>query len=244
MARRLTLEGAEVVAVAEIMPYSSGLTRNIVQCLEDYDIPLYLGHTVVEIKGKDRITGVTLAKVDRNLQPIRGYEREIECDTLLLSVGLIPENELAEKASVEMDPETGGPKVNEFNETSVEGIYSVGNCLQVHDLVDWVTLEAENAGIHAARYLKGGVKAGRDRNTIPGEGIRQVVPQYYSGKNDLTISLRVDRPYEKKSILIKDGEKIVEKIFQPKMNPAEMIRIKLGMKEVENTKELRLHVGD
>lgn len=156
MARRLTLEGAKVKAVVELMPYSSGLTRNIVQCLEDFNIPLLLSHTVIEIHGKDRVEGVTIAKVDENREPIMETAQYISCDTLILSVGLIPENELSQKAGIELDPITGGPIVNEMLETSVPGIFACGNVLQVHDLVDNVTAEARLAANSAIRFIREG----------------------------------------------------------------------------------------
>jgi len=242
MARRLTLEGANVLAVVEILPYSSGLRRNIVQCLDDYDISLHLSHTVVGIKGARRLEGVTIAKVDENLQPIAGTEKDFDCDTLLLSVGLIPENELAEKAGVEIDPVTRGPTVNEFNETSVAGIYAAGNSLQVHDLVDWVTLEAENAGARAADYLKDGVCGKCALKTSAGDGVRQVLPQYYSGENEVVLSLRVSKPDKKKNIVVRDGASVVKKVFQAGLNPAEMIRVKLTRDEVKDTRGLSANV--
>ena len=156
MARRLTLEGAHVKLVAELMPKSGGLQRNIVQCLEDFDIPLKLRHTVTEIHGKERLTGVTLAQVDEKGTPIKGTEEEISCDTLLLAVGLIPENELSREAGIQIDPKTKGPVVNEMLETSLEGVFACGNVLHVHDLVDHVSEEAALAGIYAAEYVRSG----------------------------------------------------------------------------------------
>ncbi len=244
MARRLTLEGAKVLAVVEIMPYSAGLTRNIVQCLEDYDIPLILKHTVVDIKGNKRVEGVTIAEVDDKFQPIPGSEKDYDCDTLLLSVGLIPENELAEKAGVEFDDVTGGPSVNEFNETSVPGIYSAGNCLQVHDLVDWATIEAENAAVHAVEYVKDGIVASRVNKISSGDGVHQVVPQNYSGKNDLTISFRVKKPFENKNIVVTSNGEELKRVKHIKLNPAEMERIQLSKDDVKNRTELIIDVRD
>src|SRR5699024_10004015 len=160
MARRMTLEGAEVQVVAELMPYSGGLKRNIVQCLDDFGIPLKLSHTVVDIRGRERLTGVTLAAVDENRRPIPGTEEDYDCDTLLLSCGLIPENELSRGAGVSLSPVTSGPVVDESLETSVPGIFSCGNVLHVHDLVDFVSQEAAQAGRRAARYLSGGGERG------------------------------------------------------------------------------------
>ena len=198
----------------------------------------------MEVRGKKRVEGVTIAEVDDGFHPIGGTEKEFECDTLLLSVGLIPENELSEKAGVEIDPKTRGPAVNEFNETSVEGVYSAGNSLQVHDLVDWATLEAENAGARAAEYVMEGVRGGRGHRTEAGEGILQVVPQYYGGDEDVTVSLRVKKPYSNKNIIVKDGDRIVKKAYHVKMNPAEMIRVTLTRDEVKGTGGLSVYVGD
>ena len=180
MARRMTLEGAEVKAVAELMPYSGGLKRNIVQCLDDFGIPLKLSHTVVDIKGKERVEGITLAEVDENRRPIPGTEEFFECDTLLLSVGLIPENELSGQAGVKLSNVTSGPVVNESLETNVEGIFACGNVLHVHDLVDFVSEEAGNAGRNAALYINNN---GEDRipeeikiTLSPQNGVRYTVP--------------------------------------------------------------------
>ncbi|MBD3388758.1 MAG: FAD-binding protein [Candidatus Altiarchaeales archaeon] len=244
MARRMTLEGADVLAVVEIMPYSSGLQRNIVQCLEDYGIPLYLKHTVTEIRGNKRLEGLTIAEVDDKFQPIEGTEKEFQCDTLLLSVGLIPENELAEKAGAEMDPRTRGPVVNEANQTSVEGLYSAGNSLQVHDLVDWAALEGENAAKHAVEYVKEGKTLGSSRKTAAGDGVLQVVPQRYSGEEEVTLSLRVRNPYSNKNLIVKDGEREVKREYHVKMLPAEMIRVKITEEEAKAAKEMRVYVED
>lgn len=179
MARRMTLEGAEVRCVCEIMPYSGGLARNIAQCLDDFGIPLLLSHTVTEIRGRERVEGVVVSRVDENLRPVPGTERYIECDTLLLSVGLIPENELTREAGIEIDRVTGGAVVNQDMETSVEGIFACGNALQVHDLADYVTLEAYRAGMSAAAYALRGPGAQDPAGMIPtraGEGIRYIVP--------------------------------------------------------------------
>lgn len=178
MARRLTLEGANVLRVCEIMPYSGGLARNIAQCLDDFGIPLYLSHTVTEIRGRERVEGVVVAEVDEKMRPIQGTEEYVECDTLLLSVGLIPENELTRGAGIEIDPVTGGAAVNQYMETSVPGIFACGNALQVHDLVDFVTLEAYRAGGSAAAFAAGERHAQGGRIiTKAGEGIRYIVPQ-------------------------------------------------------------------
>lgn len=181
MARRMTLEGAEVLRVCEIMPYSGGLARNIAQCLDDFHIPLYLSHTVTGIRGNERVEGVVISKVDESLRPVPGTEEYVECDTLLLSVGLIPENELTRGAGISMDAVTGGAAVNQAMETSVPGIFACGNALQVHDLVDYVTLESYKAGESAAAFALGKFHADDDAvKTIAGKGIRYIVPQIIS----------------------------------------------------------------
>ena len=180
MARRMTLEGAKVKVVAELLPYSGGLKRNIVQCLDDFQIPLKLSHTVVDIKGKERVESVTLAKVDENRRPIPGTEEEYTCDTLLLSVGLIPENELSRGMGVEMNPVTNGPRVNESLETNLSEVFACGNVLHVHDLVDFVSEEAALAGKHAAEYIKKKQEIQKNTREIPvrGEnGVRYTVPE-------------------------------------------------------------------
>ena len=177
MARRMTLEGANVKAVCELMPYSGGLKRNIVQCLDDFDIPLLLSHTVIDIKGKERVTSVVIAKVDSNSKPIPGTEQEIACDTLLLSCGLIPENELSRAADIKINPATNGPVVNESFETSVPGIFACGNVLHVHDLVDYVSEESSRAGKSAARYVSSSnTSVGAEIRISTGSGVRYTVP--------------------------------------------------------------------
>lgn len=183
MARRMTLEGAKVRAVVELMPYSGGLKRNIVQCLDDFGIPLKLAHTVVNIKGKDRLEGVTIAKVDENRRPIKGTEEHIPCDTLLLSVGLLPENELSRQANVELSNITGGPIVNESLQTNIEGVFACGNVLHVHDLVDHVTTESYNAGISAAKYVNGHSFNKKGIEIVATGGVRYTVPKYINGEN-------------------------------------------------------------
>ena len=193
MARRMTLEGAKVKVVAELMPYSGGLKRNIVQCLDDYGIPLKLSHTVVDIKGKERVEGVTLAEVDQSGKPIPGTEEEYPCDTLLLSVGLIPENELSNGMGVEMNRATSGPVVNESLETNIEGVFACGNVLHVHDLVDFVSEEAAAAGKNAASYVKGELRAesARTIRLVPAEGVRYTVPSTIDpDRMDETLTVR------------------------------------------------------
>ncbi|SHJ41289.1 Thioredoxin reductase [Geosporobacter subterraneus DSM 17957] len=240
MARRLTLEGAEVKAVAELMPYSGGLTRNIVQCLEDFNIPLYLSHTLTDIRGKDRVEGVTIAKVDENRRPIPGTEMHYECDTLLLSVGLIPENELSKNAGIQLDGITGGPIVNEAMETSVEGIFACGNVVHVHDLVDWVTEESRKAGKNAARYVKKELsKEGHMMKTQPGKGIRYIVPHTLRLNNledSVDLMMRVDDIYhDVKMIVSIDGEQ-VKTMKKRHLAPGEMESVKVSLKELLDRK--------
>lgn len=236
MARRMTLEGAQVLAVAEILPYSGGLTRNIVQCLDDYDIPLYLSHTITNIEGRDRVEGVTIAKVDANRQPIPGTEIHYDCDTLLLSVGLIPENELSKSAGIRLDPVTGGPVVNECMETSVAGIFACGNVVQVHDLVDWVTEEARKAGHHAARFAQGQLKEGSpDLVTCAGGGIRYVVPHTIRIENlekEVDLMMRVTDPCKNKDLVVRHGETIVKKVRKVHLTPGEMESIKIPIEKL------------
>lgn len=237
MARRMTLEGAEVKAVAELMPYSGGLKRNIVQCLDDYGIPLLLSHTVVDIKGKERVESVTLAKVDENLKPIPGTEEEISCDTLLLSCGLIPENELSGSLGVQMNPVTSGPVVNESLETDIPGVFACGNVLHVHDLVDYVSEEAGNAGMHAAAYISGSQSENCDEGIpIRAEGgIRYTVPSLIrpSHMQELqTVRFRVDNVYKDKKLVVRLGDKKKTEIPKKVMAPAEMEQILLRKQDL------------
>ncbi len=223
MARRMTLEGAKVECVCEVMPYSGGLQRNIVQCLEDFDIPLYLSCTVIQVHGKDRVTGVTIADVDDHMLPIPGTERFIECDTLLLSVGLIPENELSLQIGLDMDPVTRGPRVNEMRETSHKGVFACGNVLQVHDLVDFVTQESQIAGKGAAEYIKGTEEP--EYVTCKGiNGVRYTVPQQINknNKEEVKIYFRVANVYRDKRVVVKCGDKELWNRKRPKLAPGEM----------------------
>ncbi len=226
MARRLTLEGAKVLAVAELQPYSGGLTRNIVQCLDDFDIPLYLSHTVTEIRGKDRVSGVTISKVDASLKPIPGTEIEYECDTLLLSVGLIPENELTRQAGIEIDPKTNGPIVNEAMETTEHGIFACGNVVHVHDLVDFVTEESRRAGKNAAAYVKHHWHTPTHCiNTINGNGIGYIVPQivrYERTEEQLHLFMRVKNVYHNVKLVVKADGIIVKEFNRQHLAPGEM----------------------
>ena len=238
MARRMTLEGAKVKVVAELMPYSGGLKRNIVQCLDDYGIPLKLSHTVIDIKGKERVEGVTLAEVDENRRPIEGTEEFYSCDTLLLSVGLIPENEISGSMGVELNPITSGPKVNERLETSIEGVFACGNVLHVHDLVDFVSEEAAAAGKNAAMYVKEGESAseqGRKIKLCPLEGVRYTVPETINPMRmdeKLTVRFRVGNVYQNCYISVYfDEERVLHRKRQI-VAPGEMEEIKLSKEEL------------
>jgi NAD(P)H-nitrite reductase large subunit len=244
MARRLTLEGAKVLAVLEILPYSSGLTRNIVQCLNDFGIPLYLSHTITDINGPERVSSVTVAKVDEGLSPIKGTEWRIECDTVLLSVGLIPENELSKKAAVKLDPNTAGPIVDSDLETSTPGIFSCGNVLHVHDVVDFATIEAEKAGTSAARFLTGGRKSGDRVKVKPGLGVRYVVPQLLVPGDDVTLMFRVQYPGTDLVVrALDEAGKVLRKALLSRTTPAEMIRLPLKGSAYSEAKEVTVEVG-
>ena len=231
MARRMTLEGAKVLACVELMPYSSGLNRNIVQCLEDYDIPLYLSHTVTDIRGKDRVEQIVVSKVDENRRPIPGTEMVFDCDTLLLSVGLIPENELTRKAGIAMDRRTNGPAVYENMETSVPGIFACGNVVHVHDLVDFVTAEAQKAGRSAAKFvLEGAMEQGAVLTTACGNAVTYTVPQQIrlnQVEKNTEISFRVNRSFGDSRILVKCGDDVIAKFTRSHMAPGEMEHISL-----------------
>lgn len=238
MARRMTLEGAKVKVVAELMPYSGGLKRNIVQCLDDYKIPLKLSHTVIDIKGKERVEGVTLAEVDENRKPIKGTEEFYSCDTLLLSVGLIPENEISGSMGVELNPITSGPKVNERLETTIEGVFACGNVLHVHDLVDFVSEEAAAAGKNAAMYVQEGESAseqGRKIKLRPLAGVRYTVPETINPMRmdeKLTVRFRVGKVYQNCYISVYfDEERVLHRKRQI-VAPGEMEEIKLSKEEL------------
>lgn len=239
MARRMTLEGAKVKAVVELMPYSNGLNRNIVQCLEDYDIPLYLSYTVIDVKGKTRLEKVVIAKVDENRKPIKGTEIEFPCDTLLLSVGLIPENELSRNADIIIDRRTNGPVVNESMETSKEGIFACGNVVHVHDLVDFVTEESKRAGKNAARYIKHSLKEGKYIEIENGQKVNYTVPQKVNINNvedKITIFLRVNNVYKNKKLVVKSGEDKIAEFKKNHLAPSEMERILLSKEQIEKVK--------
>ncbi|MDO4587346.1 MAG: FAD-dependent oxidoreductase [Planctomycetia bacterium] len=263
MARRMTLEGAKVLGVIELMPYSNGLTRNIVQCLHDFDIPLFLSHTVVDVKGKQRLEKVVIAQVDENRRPIPETEKEFDCDTLLLSVGLIPENELSKMAKLELDRRTNGPVVSQNQETSLAGVFACGNVLHVHDLVDFVTEESQSAGRNAAQYILNL----RSKQDIPqsfskenerkehferqsqkskdcdfisilnGNGVNYTVPQRLN-KNDLSESIgiffRVSNVFRNKQIVVQSGDRVIRSFKRQRLVPAEMEYITLTQEDLQN----------
>ncbi len=228
MARRLSLEGCGIKAVLEIMPYSNGLTRNVVQCLEDFGIPLYLSHTVVAVHGQDRVTGITCARVDDRLRPLVGTEFDLACDCLLLSVGLIPENELSGDLGIEMDSLTGGPVVDQLRQTNLPGFFAAGNVVHVHDLVDFVSEEGETAGKYAASYAAGRVgRSGRLARVAAACGVRTVVPQVVRLESGLTapvrLYMRVSKPECRVALqLTSDGKLLLERQL-PVAKPGEMV---------------------
>lgn len=243
MARRMTLEGAKVKVVAELMPYSGGLKRNIVQCLDDYGIPLKLSHTIVDIQGKERVTGVTLAKVDENRRPIPGTEETISCDTLLLSVGLLPENELSRSAGVDLNPVTSGPLVDDSLETSTQGIFACGNVLHVHDLVDYVSEEAAMAGVSAASFVTVGQRTRTDFVEIAAEqGVRYTVPQRLDiehMKDQITVRFRVADVYKDRYISVYyDGKRVSHKKKRV-LAPGEMEQVIIKKESLSEFPELK-----
>ena len=257
MARRMTLEGAEVLGVAELMPYSNGLPRNMKQCLEDFDIPLYLSHTITEIQGKDRITAITICEVDHKLQPVLGTEKKFQVDTLLLSVGLFPENALSQEADIKIHERTRGPVVNESYETSVSGIFACGNVLHVHDLVDYVSAEGKKAGIYAARYVKKqeqyktdeilspDVYEAEETNTKrflmqPGNGIGYILPQRVNPEmieEKTEFMFRVMNNYKNVKLGIYRDGVFFKEVKKLHMAPAEMEKITFLKKELESIKD-------
>lgn len=243
MARRMTLEGAKVKAVAEVMPYSGGLKRNIVQCLDDFGIPLKLGCTVTEIHGKKRLSGVTLAKVDENRKPILGSEEHYSCDTLLLSVGLIPENELSAGMGIAIDPATSGPRVNGKLETGAEGVFACGNVLHVHDLVDYVSQEAFMAGEYAAAYVRGQKRdTGHAAAIIAGDGVRYTVPHsldIYDMPEKITVRFRVTDVFKEHCIAVYYNETRAAVHKKRVMAPGEMEQVVLKKESLLEYPELR-----
>lgn len=242
MARRMTLEGAKVKCVAELMPYSGGLKRNIVQCLDDYDIPLMLSHTVVDIEGKERVTGITIAEVDENRKPIPGTEVHYDCDTLLLSVGLLPENELSKEIGIELSPVTNGAVVNDRLETSVDGVFACGNVLHVHDLVDYVSEEASKAGENAAKYIQGAFN--QDAAAVPVEvsgGVRYTVPQKIAPDamaDRLTVRFRVADVYRNKAVAVYLNDECISRQKKRVLAPGEMEQVVLTKEQLMNAGNL------
>lgn len=246
MARRMKLEGAEVLGVGEIMPYSNGLNRNIVQCLEDFNIPLYLHHTVKRTIGKTRLEKIVLVEVDDNLQFIDGTEQEIEVDTLLLSIGLIPSNPLLEKLNVALHPKTKGPLVDESYQTSVKGVFACGNSLHVHDLVDYVSLEGKKVGESVAKYLKGELNNDSTIDINNGSGISYVLPQKINLSNieKIKVSFRVTSPHQESYINIYQNNKLIKKIKKLYLIPAEMENLNIDKSIIEKSGTITLEVED
>ena len=242
MARRMTLEGAEVKVVAELMPYSGGLKRNIVQCLDDFGIPLKLSHTVVDIEGKNRVEAVTIAEVGPDRRPIPGTEIRYECDTLLLSCGLIPENELSKSAGVALNPITSGPIVGDNLETNIEGIFACGNVLHVHDLVDYVSQEAATAGKNAALYIQNGATANvKTVEIVPEGGVRYTVPKFIRPtemEDNLTVRFRVGDVYKNCAIATYFDDEQISKRKRPVMAPGEMEQVILSKKKLAEYPDL------
>lgn len=245
MARRMSLEGAQVLAVTEIMPFSSGLTRNIVQCLEDFNIPLLLQHTVTEIRGRERLESLLISQVDDKLQIIPGTEKEYVCDTLLLSVGLLPEIELPFASGIVLDKRSRGPRVNESMETSVSGIFACGNIAHVHDLVDYVSIESKKAGYFAAEFAKDNIKAGKGICSIAGEGISYIVPQEIRVQNcpkDLELFFRVNKVFDNAKIVLKINDKVVKEVKKRHLAPGEMEKFKMKSEILTGAESLKLEI--
>ncbi|MBM4235484.1 MAG: FAD-dependent oxidoreductase [Firmicutes bacterium] len=251
MARRIVLEGAEVMAVIERKDYSDGLVRNYVQCVEDYGIPMLYRHTIVDIKGKNRVESVTIARTDENKQPIEGTFSEIECDTILFSRGLIPENELSKEAGIELDRATGGPVVNEAMETTVPGIFACGNVVHVHDLVDWVTDESYRAGQGAAALIKGEAAVPDNCSifhTKPLKSIGYIVPHWVRKeliKDSLELFMRVRGNHEKSSLVVKADQQVIKEVRKKVLTPGEMVSIKLKKSDLpeQNFETLSVEVA-
>ena len=247
MARRMTLEGATVKAVFEIMPYSNGLNRNIVQCLEDFGIPLHLSHSVVAVHGEDRVTGVTVARVDEKVTPIPGTEFDVDCDCVLLSVGLIPENELGRAHALQIDPVTGGAVVDQFRRTNLAGFFAAGNVLHVHDLVDWVSQEAEIAGRSAALYALGKLpEVNEYRIVTPGDGIRYVVPQKLAPAADeysVRFYMRALLPLGASVLRLHADDRVVWERDQEVVKPSEMMVADIPWEKIGSAKEIRFTVA-
>lgn len=240
MARRMTLEGAKVYGVAELMPYSNGLPRNMKQCLEDFGIPLYLSHTVTHIYGHDRLERIELSEVGKDRKPIPGTEQYFDVDTLLLSVGLIPENHLGDEAGIVMDPRTKGPVVDENYMTSIQGVFACGNGLHVHDLVDFVTHQAAKAAEGAARYLKQETSSGKGISALPGENVGYVVPGLLHPDQlppIIEFYFRVRKPMDAGTIIVRSGDQILRQVHKEKLVPSEMEQLVLAGKQLSGLKE-------
>ena len=247
MARRMTLEGAKVHACVELMPYSGGLTRNIVQCLNDFDIPLYLSHTITDIRGKNRVEGVTIAQVGPDRKPIAGTEFDIECDTVLLSVGLIPENELTRGAGIPIDRRTNGAYVYENMETLCEGIFACGNVVHVHDLVDYVSAESERAGKAAAIYASGNKASGRVIEVEAGNGVSYTVPQKIRPENcdkKVDMFFRVRNVYKNVRLVVRDSDRVVASFNREHCAPGEMEHIVVPVALMGNAEKLTVSVEE
>jgi NADPH-dependent 2,4-dienoyl-CoA reductase/sulfur reductase-like enzyme len=247
MARRLKFEGANVLGVVEILPYASGLPRNVVQCLNDYDIPLFLNHTITCIDGKERIEQVTIAQVDEHMHPIAGTEKQISCDTLLLSLGLTPENELSKNVGIEIDSVTGGPIVNQMLETTLDGVFACGNCLQVYDTVDMLSIDAKRAGEHAAEKVSLQKRKQKSNiRIISGGGVRYVVPQLVDKSGMIPLTFRVEKPKENTILRVLAGD---EELLRKKMrwvNPANMVRIEVDIsaETIASAETLKVIIDD
>ncbi len=250
MARRMTLEGAKVECVAELMPFSGGLKRNIVQCLHDFDIPLYYSTTISGIKGTDRVEGVYLSKVDENLRIIEGTEKFIECDTVLLSVGLLPENELTKEANIKLDPKTKGAYVSDKLMTSVDGIFAAGNVLHVHDLVDFVSEESEQAAVNAANYIKGEFTQTSDKTIemVAGDGVSYTLPQYLDYENmddSIIVKFRVNNVYPSRKIAVYTDDKCIIERKKRVLAPGEMELLRLKKDDIDpDTKKVTIQLEE
>lgn len=240
MARRMTLEGAEVVGVAELMPYSNGLNRNIVQCLDDFNIPLYLSHTVTKVDGNERLEQVTISQVDDKFQVIEGTEKSFDVDTLLLSVGLIPENHLLKELNVEVNPITNGAYVDDHYQTNIKGVFACGNSLHVHDLVDFVSAEGYEAGKNAALYAMSDEQGFPTVMTKPSQHVRYVIPNqiHLDEEEKVTLKFRVGKPFEKAKLIIKQGDHVIKEMKKTHLLPAEMESIVLDKSLLKNNNSI------
>ena len=245
MARRLKFEGANVLGVVEILPYASGLPRNVVQCLDDYDIPIFFNHTITSISGRERLKQITIAQVDKNMNPVLGTEKQIKCDTLLLSLGLIPENELSKNADIKIDEISGGPVVNQNLETTLDGVFACGNCLQVYDTVDMLSLDAKKAGRNAAKRTttqkrKTGIQL------VPGTGVRHVIPQKVTEGGKTQLTMRAEKPREASTLRVIANDKEILKKKLPWVNPANMIKadVDIPFEVVKSDQSLEVIIND